>query len=176
MGGSIALECPHEGGSRFSVSLPLAPHAAPLASALPDAPPSLGLHELLLVEDDPVNQLVMQASLTAMGLHVVVAGTAPAAWELLRSQHFACVLVDRHLPGMDGAELVRRWRAEEAQRGLARVPMIAVTGDVDDKSRAACLAAGVDAVLGKPVSRAALAAAMQALGVVHGGAAAPSTA
>jgi CheY-like chemotaxis protein len=73
---------------------------------------------------------------------------ALAAWARTR---YAAILVDIHMPGMDGHELTRQLRAGEANRNGARTPIIAVTADVMKGQEEHCLATGMDAYLVKPV-------------------------
>jgi len=72
------------------------------------------------------------------------------------------VLMDLHMPGMDGLEAVRRIRAIEAEQQNARTPIIALTANVSAEDREACLAAGMDEFLVKPLDRERLAAALAA--------------
>jgi CheY-like chemotaxis protein len=70
------------------------------------------------------------------------------------------VLMDLHMPGMDGLEATRRIRAIEAQQGGARTPIIALTANASAEDRDACLAAGMDGFLIKPLDRERLAVAL----------------
>ena len=70
------------------------------------------------------------------------------------------VLMDMHMPGMDGLEAARRIRAAEAERGAAPTPIIALTANAFAEDREACLAAGMDGFLVKPLDRDRLAAAL----------------
>jgi CheY-like chemotaxis protein len=66
------------------------------------------------------------------------------------------VLMDLHMPVMDGLEATRQLRALEHEHGWARVPVVAVTASVAAETESVCLAAGMDSFLTKPVSLAAL--------------------
>ena len=68
------------------------------------------------------------------------------------------VLMDMHMPGIDGLEAARRIRAAEAERGARRTPIIALTANAFAEDREACLAAGMDGFLVKPLDRERLAA------------------
>jgi CheY-like chemotaxis protein len=71
-----------------------------------------------------------------------------AALEQLRRNHFDCVLMDMRMPGLDGLEATRRWRAEE---GATRLPIIALTANASEEDRQRCVTAGMDGFLTKPV-------------------------
>ena len=73
------------------------------------------------------------------------------------------VLMDMHMPGVDGLEATRRIRAAEAERNDRPTPIIALTANAFAEDREACLAAGMDGFLVKPLDRERLAAALDAL-------------
>src|SRR2546430_14795583 len=73
---------------------------------------------------------------------------------------FRSVLMDVHMPGSDATAATRRTRAIEAERELARTPIIALTANALDEDRDACLAAGMDGFLTKPLDREQLAAVL----------------
>ena len=70
--------------------------------------------------------------------------------------------MDLHMPGMDGREATRRIRAMEAEHGCPRTPIIALTANASAEERDACLAAGMDGFLIKPLDRERLATALAA--------------
>jgi CheY-like chemotaxis protein len=74
------------------------------------------------------------------------------------------VLMDLHMPGMDGLEATRRIRTIEAQEHSARTPIVALTANATVEDREACLAAGMDGFVVKPLDRERLAAALAASG------------
>lgn len=108
---------------------------------------------LLLVEDNAFNQQVMRESLQHMGLHLDIAGDGAQALEYLHRHPCDAVLMDVHMPVMDGLDATRRIRDDAALRDL---PVIGLTAAVLPADREACLAAGMNAHLGKPVDMAAL--------------------
>jgi CheY-like chemotaxis protein/HPt (histidine-containing phosphotransfer) domain-containing protein len=92
----------------------------------------------------------MQLSLLGIAADSAASGVeALAAWARTR---YAAVLLDIHMPRMDGYELTRRLRATEAERDGIRTPIIAVTADAMKGEEERCLAIGMDAYLLKPVS------------------------
>jgi CheY-like chemotaxis protein len=90
-------------------------------------------------------------------------GTAAVdAWLAARTAGTAYdrVLMDLHMPGMDGLEATRRIRAIEAEQDSARTPIVALTANASAEDRDACLAAGMDGFVVKPLDRDRLAAAL----------------
>ncbi len=116
--------------------------------------PSLDL-SVLVVEDNPVNQLVATGLLESLGLHVDVADDGLAAVEALRGEHgYALVLMDCRMPTMDGFEATEVIRAREPDG--QRVPIIAMTASALEGERERCLESGMDDFLTKPVDPSAL--------------------
>jgi CheY-like chemotaxis protein len=89
-----------------------------------------------------------------MGAEVTCARSGPEAIELALAQTFDLILMDIQMPEMDGIEATRRLRRLVDRIG--RVPVIALTANVLDSQRAEYLSAGMDAVVGKPISPAVL--------------------
>ncbi|WP_300642510.1 response regulator [Nocardioides sp.] len=112
--------------------------------------PSLDLR-VLVVEDNPVNQLVATGLLEALGVEVDVADDGEAAIAALAGPDhgYALVLMDCRMPGIDGIDATRAIRGGEP-RGT-RVPIIAMTASALEGERERCLAAGMDDFLTKPV-------------------------
>ena len=108
---------------------------------------------VLLVEDNPVNQLVGRSFLEQLGLAVEVVDDGRKAVE--RAGDYDLVLMDCQMPVMDGFEATRRLR----ELGVT-VPIIALTADLVDDRRAQCLAAGMNGFIGKPVRLSTLRAAL----------------
>jgi PAS domain S-box-containing protein len=114
--------------------------------------------QILVVEDNPVNQRVAQRFLEKLGVEVTLAGNGAEALERIAKTDYAAVLMDCQMPVMDGFTATRRIRELEQARGAARrLPIIALTANVMSEDRALCLAAGMDAHLGKPIDAAQLA-------------------
>jgi two-component system sensor histidine kinase/response regulator len=109
-------------------------------------------YRVLLVEDNPVNQRVAQRLLQKLGADVTLANNGAEALERIGEALFDAVLMDCQMPVMDGFTAARRIREVEAQRGLGkRLPIIALTANVMSEDREQCIAAGMDAHLGKPI-------------------------
>ncbi len=108
---------------------------------------------VLLVEDNPVNLLVAQRLIQLANFDCASAENGEAALELLQRQRFDLVLMDCQMPVMDGYRATRAWRAIEAERGLPRLPIIAMTANAMAEDRQKCLDSGMDDYLSKPVDR-----------------------
>jgi CheY-like chemotaxis protein len=111
---------------------------------------------LLLVEDNPVNQLVASRMLKSFGIEVQIAGDGEQALELMRDQTFDLVLMDCQMPVMDGYVTTERVRASEHQYAKKRLPIVAITANALFGDRERCMAAGMDDYLSKPITREAL--------------------
>ncbi len=156
MGGEIGLESEHGVGSTFRVELPL-PEAPPeTIVAAPDDAARRRLRaaaHLLVVDDHPANRTVAVSRLEVMGYRATAAASGEEALALLARQSFDCVLMDCHMPDLDGYETTRRLRAaesEDRQSGGRRIPVIAVTADALPETRQRCLGAGMVDYLAKP--------------------------
>ena len=123
---------------------------------------------VLVAEDNEINALLTRTLLTRLGHLPVMAesgGVALERWHDARERGapYDLVLMDMHMPGMDGLEAARRIRAAEAERSDRPTPIIALTANAFAEDREACLAAGMDGFLVKPLERERLAAALDAL-------------
>jgi CheY-like chemotaxis protein len=130
--------------------------AAPQSSAaLAQVPAPRGAHDrqasVLVVEDNPMNQIIAREMVAALGLRPAVVGSGEEAMLSCRNTPPDLVLMDIQMPGMDGLETTRRLRALQAAGELRRVPIIALTAHAMASDRAASLAAGMDEHLTKPV-------------------------
>ncbi len=156
MQGTIEVESKLGVGSTFRVLVPIERAIAnlhhPLTTrAMDHAMLPVDL-TVLLVEDDAVNRMVMEAVLRDIGVKVLTAESGERALDLLERASIGLVLMDCQMPDMDGLTTTRRWRSKEATRQRARVPVIALTGEAHSGARLACLDAGMDDYLTKPVS------------------------
>ncbi|MEK8031187.1 ATP-binding protein [Ideonella sp. DXS29W] len=163
MGGQIGVASQPGQGSRFWILLPLqrlmpSGEASPAPGAVP-APAVAGLPrwhlpgKVLVVEDNAVNQEVIQALLARHGLQADLAGDGAIAVALAQQQAYPLVLMDMHMPLMDGLEATRRIRRLPLHQ---RTPIIAMTANVYEDDRQRCLDAGMDAHLAKPIDPQAL--------------------
>ncbi|NQD96336.1 response regulator, partial [Pseudomonas sp. CrR25] len=110
---------------------------------------------VLLVEDNPVNQLVAKGMLSKLGCEVLLANHGAEALSQLEQHSVDLVLMDCNMPVMDGYEASRRIRQG---RGKQAPPIIALTANALPDERERCRAAGMDDYLAKPFRREELAA------------------
>jgi PAS domain S-box-containing protein len=123
---------------------------------------------ILVAEDNEINALLARALLTRLGHRPTIAAGGEAALESWLAARAAGVpydlfLMDLQMPGMDGMEAARRIRAAEADRGTPRTRMLALTANAQSEDRDACLAAGMDGMLVKPLDRERLREALAAV-------------
>jgi CheY-like chemotaxis protein/HPt (histidine-containing phosphotransfer) domain-containing protein len=127
------------------------------APPTPGITPTLKGRRILLVEDNPVNQRVAQHLLQKLAADVTLANNGADALQRLTESAYDAVLMDCQMPVMDGFTATRRIRELERQNGRAkRLPIIALTANVMSEDRENCIAAGMDAHLGKPIEPAQL--------------------
>ena len=156
MEGRVEVETEPGMGSRFSVTLPLpqAETAAqpPLAEAVQYQAAEPGrAFSVLIVEDNVVNAMVVEAFIARMGHQPLVATTAEEGLRLLESEAFDLVLMDISLPGIDGIEATRRIRASP-DPAIRSLPVIAMSAHVFENEVAQHLQSGMDAFIGKPIA------------------------
>jgi signal transduction histidine kinase/CheY-like chemotaxis protein len=156
MGGSIAVESRPGEGSRFAFTAVL-PMAKDRNTAVPfpasTAATQLLSGRVLVVEDDLVNQRVVGLMLQRLGLDYHIVADGQSALSIVESSEWDLVLMDLQLPGIDGMETTRRARLLLGDRSL---PIVALTANARAEDRAACLMAGMDDFLAKPVRTEAL--------------------
>jgi len=115
----------------------------------------LGL-KILLAEDNPVNTAVAEQYLQELGCSVHVCTTGVEAVASFERSSFDAVLMDCHMPAMDGFAATRRIREIEETRGSVRTPIIAVSASAFESDRQRCEASGMDDFIAKPFEMAEL--------------------
>ena len=175
MGGEIFADSRPGLGSRFTVSLPLRraesleaydarePRAALASRGLDDAP-----LRVLLAEDHPTNQRVVQLILASQGADLVMVDDGVQAVAAFTRDVFDLVLMDMQMPGMDGLAAIRAIRALEATRGARPTPIVMLSANAMVEHKDEAIAAGADVHVAKPITAASLLEGMQAALEVSG--------
>jgi len=157
MNGVLALSSVQGVGTTFRVELVFSEFAGATAAAEVLATPPMvlaspvNIPRVLVVEDNPVNQRLITLLLRKHAEHVVVASNGGDAVARFQEGTFSCVLMDCQMPDIDGFEATRQIRAWEQANGLRPTPIIALTANALCGDREACLAAGMDDYLSKPL-------------------------
>ena len=115
---------------------------------------------LLVAEDNDINRLLSEAMLRKLGHVPVMVVDGEKAVEAAKSEIFDAILMDLHMPGVDGIEAVRQIRASEAELGRPNVPVVIVTADVMKDARDRAANAGAAGYLTKPLSADAISDAL----------------
>ncbi|AZU02663.1 histidine kinase [Glycocaulis alkaliphilus] len=123
--------------------------------------PVLAGYRILLAEDDPVNALIARTLLSRLGASVVMATTGREAVLEASQGGYDAALLDLRMPELDGRDAAAQIRALPGEPGA--VPLVALTANATEADRDACLAAGMDAFLAKPVDPDDLAAVLSGL-------------
>ena len=150
MGGTLDVVSTPGAGSCFTCRVPVrviieAPPAP--APAKPATRPLRWSGAVLVIEDNAVNQEVARAMLSRLGLTVTVANDGQSALERVNGASFDLIFMDCQMPVMDGLEATRRLRAQDYRK-----PIVAMTANALPSDRQACLAAGMDDYLAKPIT------------------------
>ncbi|OHC22067.1 MAG: hybrid sensor histidine kinase/response regulator [Pseudomonadales bacterium RIFCSPHIGHO2_02_FULL_60_43] len=155
MGGTLRAVSQEGQGSVFTleVPLPFSQHVAPATSETPLPTDQGNGQPVLLVEDNPVNQTVIEAMLRSLGYRVSLVGDGAQAVHQVSQQCYSAILMDCRLPIMDGYEATRQIRRLP---GCSELPIIALTANALQGDREACLQSGMNDYLAKPFKRADL--------------------
>jgi CheY-like chemotaxis protein len=159
MGGSIGVESAPGEGAVFWFLLPTAAVEPPPPE---DPSPVEDRHaRILVVDDNPINQLVAVRALHSLGYAADAVPGGESGLERLSRVHYDAVIMDCQMPGMDGFETSLEIRRREAPYPGRRIPIIAMTANGPGSDRERCLASGMDDYLAKPFRIAELDRALQ---------------
>ena len=165
MGGDLAVTSVMGTGSVFTLSVPLSvaheDNALTQPSIAVTRPPSPSpALQLLLVEDNPINQILAKALLEQAGHRVVTAADGREGLAQWQQGGIDAILMDVQMPVLDGLSATRALREIERQQGKGHTPIIAMTANAMSGDREQCLSAGMDDYVAKPFSRIELWAAL----------------
>jgi two-component system, sensor histidine kinase len=168
MGGSIKVQSREGRGSTFTVLVSLPREETPVeihyvddGHASVEQPADASCLRVLAADDNPTNQKVVEAVLAPLNAEVVLVSDGAACVEAWKAAKFDIVLMDIHMPGMDGVEAARAIRALETSEGRQRTPIVAVTANALAHQVEGYLAAGMDGHVAKPIEVTKLYAAIE---------------
>src|ERR1043166_2164298 len=116
--------------------------------------------QILIVDDDNTSRKALARTLTAAGYHCGESGNGDEALKLIRGQQPSLLLLDFEMPGLDGAELLKRLRADP-DPAISQIPAIMLTGHGGEESEVLCLEAGADDFVTKPINTTVLRARIE---------------
>jgi signal transduction histidine kinase/CheY-like chemotaxis protein len=158
MGGEISVESEYQQGSTFHFSAPFSRGEERATTSRPEANARRAAAEsqlarlrgarVLIAEDNPLNQQVIQEFLERAGVMVIIANNGLEAIKVAQMQSFDAVLMDLQMPVMDGLQATRELRKIPQ---FADTPIIALTANVFQADIERCIAAGMNDHIGKPI-------------------------
>ncbi len=155
MGGRITLESAADEGTCVAFSIPgrrvprMPPASTAPAANTPGAGTSTG--PLLVVEDHPDNRFIIGEQMRDLDVDALIVADGEAALAALVQRPYTMILMDCHMPGMDGYETARRIRQMEASAGREHSPIIAISAATGTDHLNLCMSSGMDGVLRKPL-------------------------
>ena len=165
MGGAIEARSEPGQGSTFTLRLPLTPAPAAARAAPAEARAGAAAEPLelrvLAAEDNPTNQLVLKALLSAVGIEPTLVVNGREALDAWENETWDIVLMDIQMPEMSGIEATRAIRRREVETGRRHTPIVAVTANAMTHQVLEYRAVGMDGVVAKPVDVATLFNAME---------------
>jgi signal transduction histidine kinase/ActR/RegA family two-component response regulator len=158
MGGRIEVSSEPGKGSVFSVHVPLLAWEGEASDETAEEAGDIDISgaRVLVAEDHPTNQKVVELILESVGVTPVIVENGRLALEALAAERFDVVLMDMQMPELDGLSATAQLRAREAEQGLPRTPVIMLTANALDEHVRAGAEAGADGHLSKPIHAQAL--------------------
>ena len=157
MGGEIDVESQLGKGTRFTLSFEFQYRTLSSKSFVTNPEDKNIIFNLsgkiLLVEDNPVNQMVTQSLLKKMGLDIDTAINGKIALEKFKNETYDLIIMDCQMPEMDGFECTQKIRELETHSNKEKVPIIALTANALSHDREKCISAGMNDYLSKPVNK-----------------------
>ena len=158
MNGDVSVSSTPGGGSMFSLTFTAGAAVAQAKPVATTVQPSIAEEQtpsqplrILLVDDNAVNRQVVRLFLASLRTHVVEAANGAEALAKLEAETFDLVLLDIHMPVMDGCEAIRRIRA--STHSWRAIPVIALTADAMEGDRERFVAMGMNDYVAKPIDR-----------------------
>lgn len=108
--------------------------------------------KVLIAEDNELNQRIFRAFLRRTPYEITIANNGLEALEIFKTDKFDCILMDLHMPVMDGIESSRNIRLYEEENKLNRIPIIAVTASHPTEDKEKCFEAGMSDFIQKPIT------------------------
>lgn len=163
MGGDIAIESQPGMGTTVSFSLPYQQAAASAVDMQTDdaacparKPDNLGLFKILIVDDHPVNLILLERQLSLSGFMVIKASSGQQVLDLLAREHIDVILTDCQMPIMDGYELARNIRAYEKTHQVHKHVILGLTASGLKQDRLKAIKSGMDDCFFKPIDSSGL--------------------
>ncbi|MEM6261706.1 MAG: response regulator [Bacteroidota bacterium] len=155
LGGFLSLQSEKGKGSTFSVKLPFDLPGSQTSSSLVQQalPPDAILHhkQVLLAEDVPLNQMLIKRILQRWNMQVTLAANGQEALDFLANNRVDLLVMDLHMPAMDGFEAIDRIRKGELGEITKEIPILALTADAFEETQQRATASGVSHFLTKPI-------------------------
>lgn len=163
MGGELTVKSSPKSGSTFSFTLPLSESSIadgtenPANGNTPDLTNNIPTEilnnvNLLIVEDNKINQKVLLAMLKKLGIRCSICENGQESISRIRENDYNFVLMDCHMPVMDGYEATKRIRNGEAGKSNKDIIIIAITATNADEDRRVCLESGMNEFISKPIT------------------------
>ena len=154
LNGELLLKSEENVGSEFYFEIPLILAKESLVQE--SVPVVFNNQNILVADDNPVNQLLMEILLQNMNLKCTITSSGEEAFEAFKTGEYELVLLDENMPGMSGSQTADEIRKHEIKNSLKHTPIISVTGNVMQDQVDNILASGMDSYIAKPVSKEAL--------------------
>ncbi|MCS5517537.1 ATP-binding protein [Pseudomonas qingdaonensis] len=159
MQGSLELHSTPGHGTQVTVSLPLMLASTASQPEEPAQEPMAQASQrlnILVVDDYPANLMLLEKQLSVLGHRVTQASDGAGGLQAWQAGRFDAVITDCNMPGMDGHQLAREIRAQEAQANRPPCLILGLTANAQADERERCLASGMDDCLFKPIGLGAL--------------------